>query len=139
MEDQAQLVSADDGRQDDSACRSAADGKTRRRDRCRGQGQSRDLHVAPATGRERDREGRPRCAGDGNALAGDEFSFLRSRHVLKRNSMRLAAALLAALASFVAGPNAALPAQTQHQDQVPGFYRLKVGDLEVTSLYDGTG
>jgi glyoxylase-like metal-dependent hydrolase (beta-lactamase superfamily II) len=59
--------------------------------------------------------------------------------VLKRNSMRFAAALLAALASFVAGPNAALPAQPQHQDQAPGFYRLKVGDLEVTALYDGTG
>ena len=53
--------------------------------------------------------------------------------------MRFAAALLAALASFVAGPNAALPSQTQHQDQAPGFYRLKVGDLEVTALYDGTG
>src|SRR5438128_8265993 len=53
--------------------------------------------------------------------------------------MRFAAALLAALASFVAGPNAALPAQPQHQDQAPGFYRLKVGDLEVTALFDGTG
>ena len=59
--------------------------------------------------------------------------------MLKSNSMRFAAALLAALASAVAGPNAALPAQTQHQDQAPGFYRLKVGDLEVTSLFDGTG
>src|SRR5207245_9848062 len=27
----------------------------------------------------------------------------------------------------------------QHHDQVPGFYRLKVGDLEVTALFDGTG
>jgi len=27
----------------------------------------------------------------------------------------------------------------QHHDQVPGFYRLNVGDLEVTSLYDGSG
>ncbi len=59
--------------------------------------------------------------------------------MLKRNSMRFAAGLLAALASFVAGPNAALRAQPQHQDQAPGFYRLKVGDLEVTALYDGTG
>ena len=33
---------------------------------------------------------------------------VRSRNVLKRNSLRFAAALLAALASFVAGPNAAL-------------------------------
>jgi hypothetical protein len=64
---------------------------------------------------------------------------MRSRHVLKRHSMRFAAALLVALASFVAGPNAALPAAPQHHDQAPGFYRLKVGDLEVTALFDGTG
>jgi glyoxylase-like metal-dependent hydrolase (beta-lactamase superfamily II) len=60
-------------------------------------------------------------------------------NVLKRNSMRFAAALVAALASFVAGPNAALAAAPQHHDQAPGFYRLTVGDLEVTALYDGTG
>src|ERR1700692_2907183 len=59
------------------------------------------------------------------------------RNVLKRNSMRFAAALLVALASFVAGPNAALAAAAQHHDQVPGFYRMKVGDLEVTALFDG--
>jgi glyoxylase-like metal-dependent hydrolase (beta-lactamase superfamily II) len=53
--------------------------------------------------------------------------------------MLFAAALLAMLVSFVAGPNAALDAAAQHQDQVPAFYRLKVGDLEVTALYDGTG
>jgi hypothetical protein len=53
--------------------------------------------------------------------------------------MRFATALLAALASFVGGPNAALAAAPQHHDQVPGFYRLKVGDLEVTALYDGFG
>src|ERR1700732_1961719 len=64
---------------------------------------------------------------------------VRSRNVLKRNSMRFAAALLAALASFVAGPNVALAAAPQHHDQVPGFYRLKVGDLEVTALFDGAG
>src|SRR5258708_38238936 len=57
----------------------------------------------------------------------------------KRNSMRLAAILLAALASFVGGPNAALAAAPPHHDQAQGFYRLKVGDLEVTALYDGTG
>jgi glyoxylase-like metal-dependent hydrolase (beta-lactamase superfamily II) len=60
-------------------------------------------------------------------------------NVLKRNSMRFAATLVAALASFAAGPNAALGAAPQHHDQAPGFYRLKVGDLEVTALYDGTG
>src|ERR1700730_9187907 len=59
--------------------------------------------------------------------------------VLKRNSMYFAAALLAALASFIAGPNAAMAASPQHHDQAPGFYRLKVGDLEVTALFDGTG
>ena len=59
--------------------------------------------------------------------------------MFKRNSMRFAAVLLAALAGLVAGPNATLDAAPQHRDQVPGFYRLKVGDLEVTALYDGTG
>jgi glyoxylase-like metal-dependent hydrolase (beta-lactamase superfamily II) len=59
--------------------------------------------------------------------------------VPKRNAMRLAAALFVALAGIVADPNAALPAQSQHQDQAPGFYRLKVGDLEVTALFDGAG
>src|SRR5207244_9051254 len=62
-----------------------------------------------------------------------------SRNVLKKTSILFAAALLAALASFVGGPTAALAAAPQHHDQVPGFYRLKVGDLEVTALYDGTG
>src|ERR1700758_2754605 len=60
-------------------------------------------------------------------------------NVPKRNSMRLTAALVAALATFVASPNTALAAAPQHHDQAPGFYRLKVGDLEVTALYDGTG
>jgi len=60
-----------------------------------------------------------------------------SRSVLKRNALRFAAALLAALAIFVAGPNAALTQAPQHHDQVPGFYRQKVGDLEVTALFDG--
>src|SRR5437016_334333 len=63
----------------------------------------------------------------------------RSRNVLKKNSIRFVATFLAVLASFVGGPNAALAAAAQHHDQVPGFYRLKVGDLEVTALYDGTG
>jgi glyoxylase-like metal-dependent hydrolase (beta-lactamase superfamily II) len=74
-------------------------------------------------------------------LVDDDASIgraLRMRNVLKRNSMRFAAALLVALASFVAAPNAALAAAPQHHDQVPGFYRLKVGDLEVTALFDGS-
>ncbi len=57
--------------------------------------------------------------------------------MLKRNALRFAAALLVALASFVAAPNAALTQAPQHHDQVPGFYRQKVGDLEVTALFDG--
>jgi glyoxylase-like metal-dependent hydrolase (beta-lactamase superfamily II) len=62
---------------------------------------------------------------------------VRNRNVFKRTSMRFAAALLAALAVFVSGPNAALVAAPQDHDQVPSFYRLKVGDLEVTALFDG--
>ena len=38
---------------------------------------------------------------------------------------------------FVAGTNVALAVAHQHHDQVPAFYRLKVGDLEVTALLDG--
>jgi hypothetical protein len=68
-----------------------------------------------------------------------ELSAQTTRNVFKRNLLRFAAALMAVLASFVAGPNAALDAAPQHHDQVPGFYRVKVGDLEVMALYDGTG
>src|SRR5260370_1038148 len=50
-----------------------------------------------------------------------------------------AAALLVALACFVAGPNAALDAAPQRLDQEPGFSRLNVGDLEVTAIFDGLG
>src|ERR1700722_15481988 len=39
-----------------------------------------------------------------------------------------------ALASSVA----VMAAAPQHNDQVPGFYRLQVGDLEVTALWDGS-
>jgi glyoxylase-like metal-dependent hydrolase (beta-lactamase superfamily II) len=65
-----------------------------------------------------------------------EVSAQTTRNVLKRNSICFAAALLVVLASFVAAPNAALAAAPRHHDQVPGFYRLKVGDLEVTALFD---
>jgi len=53
------------------------------------------------------------------------------------NSKPFAALLLVALASFVAQSNPAQAAAAQHHDQVPGFYRMKVGDLEVTALLDG--
>jgi hypothetical protein len=68
-----------------------------------------------------------------------ELSAQTTRNVFKRNLKRFAAVLLAALAGPVAVPHAALAAPPQHHDQVPGFYQLKVGDLEVTALYDGTG
>ena len=67
-----------------------------------------------------------------------KISAQTTRNVLKTNSIRFAAAVLIALASFVAAPNAAPAATPQHHDQQPGFYRVKVGDLEVTALYDGT-
>src|SRR5271168_1337 len=53
------------------------------------------------------------------------------------NSKFLAAALLVALASSVIVLNPALAAAPQHHDQVAGFYRMKVGDFEVTALFDG--
>jgi glyoxylase-like metal-dependent hydrolase (beta-lactamase superfamily II) len=68
-----------------------------------------------------------------------ELSAQTTRNVFKRNLTRFAAVLLAALAGLVAAPNEALAASPQHHDQVPGFYRLKVGDLEVTALFDGPG
>src|SRR5258708_34185757 len=77
--------------------------------------------------------------GSGSTEAALSLPVVRSRNVLRRNSMFFAAVLLAALAGFVGGPNATLAAAPQHHDQAPGFYRLKVGDLEVTALYDGTG
>src|SRR5260370_38511668 len=68
-----------------------------------------------------------------------ELSAQTTRNAFKRNLTRFAAVLLAALAGLVADPNAALAGPHQHHDQVPGFYRLKVGDLEVTALFDGHG
>jgi hypothetical protein len=62
-----------------------------------------------------------------------ELSVQTTRKVFQRNLTRFAALLLAALAGLVAVPNAALAAPPEHHDQVPGFYRLKVGDLEVTA------
>src|SRR5712664_4143915 len=59
--------------------------------------------------------------------------------VLKSRSTQMILAAVAVLAILLARPNAALAAAPQHHDQVPGFYRLKVGDLEVTALFDGTG
>src|SRR5258708_5381945 len=62
--------------------------------------------------------------------------FLDNAH--KRNPMRLVAALVAPLFSLVAGLTPALAAARQHHDQAPGFYRLKVGDLDVTFLLEAS-
>src|ERR1700726_951080 len=79
------------------------------------------------------------CTGLDRRGSSMSSPVVRSRNVIKRHLARFAFALIAALAGFVAGPNAALPAPPPHHEQVPGFYRLKVGDLEVTALFDGTG
>ena len=57
---------------------------------------------------------------------------------MKRKSTRVAVVLAGFLSISMVGPIAALAGAPQHRDQVPGYFRLKVGDLEVTSLYDGT-
>ena len=57
--------------------------------------------------------------------------------MLKINWKFFAATLLLALAGSVVGPKPVLAAAPEHHDQVPGFYRMKVGDLEVTALLDG--
>jgi glyoxylase-like metal-dependent hydrolase (beta-lactamase superfamily II) len=56
---------------------------------------------------------------------------------MKNRSTQMILAAVAVLAMSLVGLNAALAAAPQHHDQVPGFYRLKVGDLEVTALFDG--
>src|ERR1700730_10885941 len=68
-----------------------------------------------------------------------ELSAQTTRNVFKRKSLRFAAAFLSALTGMPAGPTPALDAAPQHHDQQPGFYRQKVGDLEVTALFDGHG
>jgi hypothetical protein len=55
-----------------------------------------------------------------------------------RTSRLFAAVLLVALASFGSQPNPAQAAAPEHHAQAPGFYRMKVGDLEVTALFDGS-
>lgn len=59
---------------------------------------------------------------------------------MKKNINRALLALTIASASILtaAQPMAVLAAApTQHKTQVPGYYRMQLGDLEVTALYDG--
>jgi glyoxylase-like metal-dependent hydrolase (beta-lactamase superfamily II) len=58
---------------------------------------------------------------------------------MKSISRRIVIAAAAFLGIWLAGPMSAWGDAPQHHDQVAGFYRLSVGDLEVTSLYDGGG
>lgn len=58
---------------------------------------------------------------------------------MKSMSTRIVVTAAAFLGMSLAGPMSARGDAPQHHDQVPGFYRLNVGDLEVTSLYDGSG
>jgi glyoxylase-like metal-dependent hydrolase (beta-lactamase superfamily II) len=55
--------------------------------------------------------------------------------LFRSTSKLFSAALLALLAGVLAQPAPA--AAPQHHVQAPGFYRMKVGDLEVTALLDG--
>src|SRR5260370_22598693 len=55
---------------------------------------------------------------------------------MKTTPMRFAAAPLAPLSGLVAASTPALSSAPQIQNQAPGYFRLKVGDLEVTALYD---
>src|SRR4029077_16624965 len=63
----------------------------------------------------------------------------KEESVVKRNSTRFVGVVLVALAGLVAGLPPALASAPQHHDQQPGFYRVRVGELEVTALFDGTG
>jgi glyoxylase-like metal-dependent hydrolase (beta-lactamase superfamily II) len=58
-------------------------------------------------------------------------------NVHKRNAISSTAAVLVMLALSIASPTLTLAAAPQRHDQAPGFYRLQVGDLEVTALWDG--
>jgi glyoxylase-like metal-dependent hydrolase (beta-lactamase superfamily II) len=57
--------------------------------------------------------------------------------MVRTQSKLLSAALLMALTGSLAQSNPAPAAAPQQHDQAPGFYRMKVGDLEVTALLDG--
>jgi glyoxylase-like metal-dependent hydrolase (beta-lactamase superfamily II) len=58
---------------------------------------------------------------------------------MKLKSTQVAIVIAGFLGMSMVGPMTAQAGAPQHHDQAPGYYRLKVGDLEVTSLYDGAG
>jgi glyoxylase-like metal-dependent hydrolase (beta-lactamase superfamily II) len=67
----------------------------------------------------------------------DRRPTFRSQRMLARKSKLFSAALLVALVTSLALQTPAPAAARQHHDQAPGFYRMKVGDLEITALLDG--
>src|ERR1700733_6123067 len=85
--------------------------------------------------------------GDVSKLAGaltrprhiPNLTHRRNRNLFTGNSKLFTAIVLMGLASSIAGPSPAVAAASQRAaDEVPsGYYRLKVGDLEVTALTDG--
>ena len=48
-------------------------------------------------------------------------------------------AAIAILAGTIGQPTQTFAAAPQHKEQAPGYFRVKVGALEVTSLFDGAG
>jgi len=58
---------------------------------------------------------------------------------MKSMSTRIVIAAAAFLGIALAEPKSARGDAPQDPDRAPGFHRLKVGDVEVTTLYDGTG
>jgi hypothetical protein len=47
--------------------------------------------------------------------------------------------LVAALAATIGLSTTAFAAAAPHKDEAPGYFRVKVGALEVTALFDGAG
>src|SRR5258708_38270667 len=60
-----------------------------------------------------------------------------SKNMFKSNVVNFASVLLMGLAGSLACATSALPAAPHQHAQAPGFYPLKVGDLEVSALYAG--
>ena len=58
---------------------------------------------------------------------------------MKSKTSQFVIAVAAVLAMSLVSTDSAKAVADQHHDQAPGYYRLYVGDLEVTALYDGTG
>jgi glyoxylase-like metal-dependent hydrolase (beta-lactamase superfamily II) len=58
--------------------------------------------------------------------------------LLRGRNFHLLALLLVAMHGLVFVSSPAFATAPQHHDQAPGFFRMKVGDLEVTTLFDAS-